>query len=84
MSNFIQKFAISSGFFYNKQRKTFTAEASSVAWPGGIKKFELVNKKTKGSVVFNFEKADMDSTQEDTYGWWFSSSEGFKCLIIND
>ena len=44
----------------------------------------LRNPKTDKKIRFKFTKADMDSTQEDTYGWNYESPEGYKLLIIND
>lgn len=82
----IQKFALNNVFSYNKSTKTLSAEASDLGWPVGsrLNQFELINKKTGKSQIFNHFKTDKDSSGEDTYGWWFQSNEGIKVLIIND
>ena len=69
---------------YDKDTKTLSGEVSDLP-PFEIKK-ELVvlSPKTGNTKTFMHYKTDMDSTQEDTYGWRYRSDDGIELLIIND
>ena len=74
-------------FQWNKDTKTFTAEIAELQGKlhGGEKQITINNPKTGKSVVFDFVKADMDGSGEDTYGWRYENKkDGLKLLIIND
>jgi hypothetical protein len=82
--------------FYHKGTKTFSFEVSDIPrmvsapssfrpTSGFAKAVYLRNPKTGQKMKFVFTHPDMDSTQEDTYGWNYKSEDGqYKLLIIND
>jgi hypothetical protein len=71
---------------YFKKSKTFAFELSDVDLHGYQGSMVcLKNPKTGNKMMFRFTKADMDSTNEDTYGWNYRSvDDQFNLLIIND
>ena len=71
---------------WNSETKTFSGEVSDIKGiQGGEKELTVKNSGTGNSVVFKFTKADMDGSEEDTYGWNYENKEkGLKLLIIND
>lgn len=73
-------------FHYNKETKTFSQEISSLGHVsvGRKTQIKITNPKTGGFRLFKFVKADMDSSNEDCYGWNYRSDDGIKLLIIND
>jgi hypothetical protein len=74
-------------FTWNKETKTFSAEVSDLNRKiyGGEKVITINNPATGKSVDFSFVKADMDGSNEDTYGWRYENKkEGLNLLIIND
>jgi len=69
---------------YNKESNTLSGYASDLKISGGNTSHVVYNPKTQMSQYFNFIKADMDGSGEDTYGWNYQSKEGVNLLIIND
>jgi len=71
--------------YYNKSNRSITLEASTHGIGIPADNFWVYNIDTDASRQFTFSHKDMDATQEDTYGWWFSNEkENLKLLIIND
>lgn len=69
---------------YNKIDQTFSAELSTID-AVATQTVTIHNPKTGNKVVFTQFKKDMDSTGEDTYGYWYESlDKKFKLLLIND
>ena len=74
-------------FTWRKKTNTFSAEISDLHGQvaPGQKTITIKNFKTGNSVTFNFVKADMDGSNEDTYGWRYDSEDKkLHLLIIND
>jgi hypothetical protein len=73
-------------FFYNKETNCFSTEISELPTVkvGKNTQIKLNNHKTGNFRLFKFKNADMDSSQEDVYGWRYESHDGIKLLIIND
>ena len=74
-------------FTYNKVTNCFSQYISDLPETirvGKQTQIKLTNSKTKKWRIFKFKKADMDGSNEDTYGWNYESSDGIKLLIIND
>lgn len=66
---------------------SFVFEASDVDLRPGHPGQEVVlnNPETNNQMKFKFVRADMDASQEDTYGWNYVSTDNkFALLIIND
>ena len=79
-----------SQFHYSKESKTFSVEISDIRsfdlskHVGNNVPVTIKNPVTGRTMDFKFTHADMDGSQEDTYGWNFISSSRINLLIIND
>lgn len=77
-------------FTWNADSKTFSRYISELrefcvsTHVANRKPVRITNPLTKKFQEFSFTHADMDGSQEDTYGWNFRSKEGINLLIIND
>lgn len=73
-------------FSYNKETNCFSqyiSELPATIRVGKQTQIKITNPKTKNWRIFKFKKADMDGSNEDTYGWNYESEDGIKLLIIN-
>jgi len=78
---------------WSNDTKTFSGEISELSQicpqlrSVTPKEIDVKDKLTGSTVSYKFTKADMDGSNEDTYGWNFESTNGkFKSyfLLIND
>jgi hypothetical protein len=70
---------------YDPKDKTFSMEISQTDLGTAPKILRIRNPKTNKSMDFTMYKRDMDSTGEDTYGYWYQSKDKqYKVLLIND
>jgi len=70
---------------YDPKDKTFSMEISQTDLGSAPRILVIENPKTGKSMEFTMFKKDMDSTEEDIYGWWYKSKDGqYKVLLIND
>lgn len=71
---------------YNPNSRTFSQEISNMDIHfAPIIPIFLTNPNTGVSKLYEYTKADMDGSNEDTYGWRYKNEEtGTKLLIIND
>ena len=80
-------------FNYNANVKIFIADASTLGlpakdWNGAMadpieKKIVLTNPETYGSMMFEFDHADINSENEVS-GWNYKNDSGIDIIIIND
>lgn len=68
---------------WNKSSNTFAGELSDLKISPD-KTVTIINPKTGNSKVFNLTHKDMDSSNEDCYGYNYRSNCGLKLLLIND
>ena len=69
---------------YDKDTNTLSGEVSSLP-PFDLKNtLSVLSPKTGAVKTFRHYDTDMDSTQEDTYGWRYRSDDRIELLIIND
>lgn len=74
-------------FYYHKEDKSFSQEASSLEIEVGnvYEVIILVNPKTSGRRVFHLTKELRDASGEDIGGWeYVNLSDNLKCSIWND
>ncbi len=72
---------------YNKETNClsqYISDLTSTIKVGKQTQIKITNSKTKNCRIFEFKEADMDASNEDTYGWNYESEDGIKLLIIND
>ncbi len=73
-------------FTWNDKSLKFIAEASDLRIGSPAK--QIILERNGRAITFSFTHADMDESNEDTYGWNYVSTSGgdFACslLIIND
>jgi len=68
---------------WNKNSNTFAGELSDLQISPD-NEMTIINAKTGNSKVFKLTHKDMDSTNEDCYGYNYRSDCGLKLLLIND
>ncbi len=68
---------------WNKDSNTFAGELSDLKISPD-NEVTITNSKTGNSKVFKLTHKDMDSTNEDCYGYNYRSDGGLKLLLIND
>jgi len=71
-----------SKFTYNKETKTFVAEASELDILIPKLQLSIYNPKTNKAKTFYRTKADQ--VEDEISGWNFKTNDGIKLLIIND
>lgn len=79
---------ISQPILWTPQARTFSVELSdlyqiSKRFDLKDRSVEIVDTDTNKTISFKFTKADMDGSNEDTYGWNYSAVN-CNLLIIND